>query len=113
MGGKWSFEEDEHLKRIVAEHGPKNWRLIADALGTVRTDVQVRTYLHYYHSIIHFTVYSPTLYYYIFIIYLYIFTYYYLVSAKYHVCIHLPTYVVPSPLEQGASSWSSEGWLDS
>jgi 4-alpha-glucanotransferase len=43
MGGKWSFEEDEHLKRIVAEHGPKNWRLIADALGTVRTDVQVRT----------------------------------------------------------------------
>ena len=40
MGGKWTYEEDENLRRIVSEQGPKNWRLIADALGSTRTDVQ-------------------------------------------------------------------------
>lgn len=29
MGGKWNHEEDEDLKRIVNEQGPKNWRLVS------------------------------------------------------------------------------------
>jgi hypothetical protein len=40
IGGKWSKEEDEKLKRIVEENGPKNWKRVADLLGTTRTDVQ-------------------------------------------------------------------------
>jgi len=40
LGLKWDKEEDTALKRIVAEHGPKNWRHVAELLGTQRTDVQ-------------------------------------------------------------------------
>jgi hypothetical protein len=40
VGGKWSASEDSQLKVIVAEHGPKNWKKIADILGETRTDVQ-------------------------------------------------------------------------
>ena len=40
VGGKWSTAEDTLLKGIVAEHGPKNWKKIADILGDTRTDVQ-------------------------------------------------------------------------
>lgn len=40
VGGKWTEEEDNMLTTIVDSMGPKNWRLIAQTLGTVRTDVQ-------------------------------------------------------------------------
>ena len=40
VGGKWTSSEDTKLKGIVAEHGPKNWKKIADILGDTRTDVQ-------------------------------------------------------------------------
>jgi hypothetical protein len=40
IGGKWAEEEDEQLRVIVLEHGPKNWKGIADLLGDTRTDVQ-------------------------------------------------------------------------
>ena len=40
VGGKWSVEEDTQLKEIVKIHGPKNWRKIAEILGSTRTDVQ-------------------------------------------------------------------------
>jgi len=40
IGGKWSLEEDTQLKEIVKIHGPKNWRKIAEILGSTRTDVQ-------------------------------------------------------------------------
>ena len=40
IGGKWSLEEDTQLKDIVKIHGPKNWRKIAEILGSTRTDVQ-------------------------------------------------------------------------
>jgi hypothetical protein len=39
-GGKWSKEEDVALRAIVEEHGPKNWRAVAELLGPTRTDVQ-------------------------------------------------------------------------
>lgn len=28
IGGKWTQEEDERLKAIVQEHGPKNWKKV-------------------------------------------------------------------------------------
>ena len=28
IGGKWSQEEDDKLKRIVEENGPKNWKRV-------------------------------------------------------------------------------------
>ncbi|CAM9426674.1 unnamed protein product, partial [Ectocarpus fasciculatus] len=37
---KWAEEEDEQLRNIVLEHGPKNWKGIAELLGDTRTDVQ-------------------------------------------------------------------------
>lgn len=40
IGGKWSEAEDAELKSIVMEHGPKNWKAIAELLGPTRTDVQ-------------------------------------------------------------------------
>jgi len=40
IGGKWSLEEDSQLRDIVKIHGPKNWRKIAEILGSTRTDVQ-------------------------------------------------------------------------
>ena len=40
IGGKWAEEEDEQLRNIVLEHGPKNWKGIAELLGDTRTDVQ-------------------------------------------------------------------------
>ena len=40
IGGKWSKEEDDKLKEIVQENGPKNWKRVAELLGTTRTDVQ-------------------------------------------------------------------------
>ncbi len=40
IGGKWSEEEDAQLRNIVLEHGPKNWKKIAELLGPTRTDVQ-------------------------------------------------------------------------
>ena len=40
IGGKWSLDEDTQLKDIVKIHGPKNWRKIAEILGSTRTDVQ-------------------------------------------------------------------------
>jgi hypothetical protein len=40
IGGKWTVEEDENLKVIVANHGAKNWREVAGLLGGTRTDVQ-------------------------------------------------------------------------
>ena len=40
VGGNWASSEDMKLKAIVAEHGPKNWKKIADILGETRTDVQ-------------------------------------------------------------------------
>lgn len=40
IGGKWAKEEDEMLKKIVETHGAKNWKKIAEILGTTRTDVQ-------------------------------------------------------------------------
>ena len=39
-GGKWTKEEDMALKGIVEQHGAKNWRKVAELLGTTRTDVQ-------------------------------------------------------------------------
>ena len=39
-GGKWGREEDMKLRAIVEKHGAKNWRHIAELLGTTRTDVQ-------------------------------------------------------------------------
>lgn len=38
--GRWTREEDEELKKIVNELGPKNWKNIAERLGINRTDVQ-------------------------------------------------------------------------
>jgi len=40
VGGKWSDEEDAKLKHIVETHGAKNWKGIAELLGTLRNDVQ-------------------------------------------------------------------------
>ncbi|GMH82422.1 hypothetical protein TL16_g09252 [Triparma laevis f. inornata] len=40
VGGKWSSEEDTRLKQIVESHGAKNWKGIAEMLGTLRNDVQ-------------------------------------------------------------------------
>lgn len=40
IGGKWSSDEDQSLREIVQEHGPKNWKKIANMLGPTRTDVQ-------------------------------------------------------------------------
>jgi hypothetical protein len=40
VGGKWSDEEDAKLKLIVETHGAKNWKGIAELLGTLRNDVQ-------------------------------------------------------------------------
>ncbi|GMH82490.1 hypothetical protein TrST_g12494 [Triparma strigata] len=40
VGGKWSEEEDARLKQIVESHGAKNWKGIAEMLGTLRNDVQ-------------------------------------------------------------------------
>jgi len=39
-GGKWTKAEDSALRAIVEEHGPKNWRAIAERLGSTRSDVQ-------------------------------------------------------------------------
>ena len=40
IGGKWHKEEDDKLRTIVETHGAKNWKKIAELLGTTRTDVQ-------------------------------------------------------------------------
>ena len=40
VGGKWSAVEDARLKEIVESHGAKNWKGIAEMLGTLRNDVQ-------------------------------------------------------------------------
>ncbi|CAM9858078.1 unnamed protein product [Hapterophycus canaliculatus] len=39
-GGKWTKEEDTRLREIVEHHGAKNWRMVAEQLGTLRSDVQ-------------------------------------------------------------------------
>lgn len=39
-GGKWTQEEDNMLREIVQEHGPKSWKKVASLLGSNRTDVQ-------------------------------------------------------------------------
>jgi hypothetical protein len=39
-GGKWREEEDATLRCIVRAHGAKNWKKVAEMLGTNRTDVQ-------------------------------------------------------------------------
>ena len=40
VGGKWTEEEDARLKQIVETNGAKNWKGIAELLGTLRNDVQ-------------------------------------------------------------------------
>ena len=40
IGGKWSSEEDNDLRKIVEQNGPRNWKKIAELLGPTRTDVQ-------------------------------------------------------------------------
>ncbi len=40
VGGKWTVEEDNHLKDIVSLHGAKGWKKVAGLLGATRTDVQ-------------------------------------------------------------------------
>ena len=40
IGGKWLKDEDDKLRMIVETHGAKNWKKIAELLGTTRTDVQ-------------------------------------------------------------------------
>lgn len=37
---RWLREEDEQLREAVARFGGKNWKMIAEALGNSRTDVQ-------------------------------------------------------------------------
>jgi len=40
-GGKWSQEEDDRLREVVREHGPKNWKVISKlAFNGARSDVQ-------------------------------------------------------------------------
>ncbi|CAM9181588.1 unnamed protein product, partial [Choristocarpus tenellus] len=39
-GGKWTKEEDTRLREIVELHGARNWRMVAEQLGTPRSDVQ-------------------------------------------------------------------------
>lgn len=39
-GGKWTKEEDTRLREIVEHHGARNWRMVAEQLGTPRSDVQ-------------------------------------------------------------------------
>eukprot|EP00903_Cladosiphon_okamuranus_P017132 g15781.t3 len=39
-GGKWTKEEDTRLREIVEHHGARNWRMVAEQLGTLRSDVQ-------------------------------------------------------------------------
>jgi len=36
-GPRWTEEEEEHLKALVASLGPRAWKTIADQLGTTRT----------------------------------------------------------------------------
>ena len=40
IGGKWTAEEDEELRLVVSQQGPKNWKKVAELLGDTRTDVQ-------------------------------------------------------------------------
>jgi hypothetical protein len=40
VGGKWTQDEDNQLRDIVHEHGPKSWKKVASLLGSNRTDVQ-------------------------------------------------------------------------
>lgn len=40
VGGKWTQDEDNLLREIVQEHGPKCWKKVANLLGSTRTDVQ-------------------------------------------------------------------------
>ena len=40
IGGKWTTEEDDHLRDIVKQYGAENWRKVASLLGPTRTDVQ-------------------------------------------------------------------------
>ena len=36
---KWAKHEDDQLRGLVDQHGPKNWKRIAEALGSDRTDI--------------------------------------------------------------------------
>jgi hypothetical protein len=40
IGGRWTSEEDEHLRQIVREHSAESWRKVATLLRPTRTDVQ-------------------------------------------------------------------------
>lgn len=40
--GRWSQEEDDMLLETISEVGTTNWKTVSDALGTGRTDAQVR-----------------------------------------------------------------------
>jgi hypothetical protein len=33
VGGKWGADEDEQLKKIVHEHGAKNWKKVSPPLS--------------------------------------------------------------------------------
>lgn len=48
IGGKWTSAEDNALKLIVQQHGPKNWKKASATLGssTVEMPVQIYRYLH-------------------------------------------------------------------
>ena len=34
------FKQDTRLREIVEHHGARNWRMVAEQLGTPRSDVQ-------------------------------------------------------------------------
>mmetsp|Transcript_5471 Transcript_5471/g.8255 ORF Transcript_5471/g.8255 Transcript_5471/m.8255 type:complete len:630 (+) Transcript_5471:327-2216(+) len=37
---KWTSDEDTKLRRLIEKHGGKNWKMIAEELGSNRTDIQ-------------------------------------------------------------------------
>lgn len=49
IGGKWNKDEDEKLLKLVDQHGPKNWKMISQRLGSVRDKVQC---LHRYNKVL-------------------------------------------------------------
>lgn len=42
-------KKDTRLREIVEHHGARNWRMVAEQLGTLRSDVQC---LHRYHLLL-------------------------------------------------------------
>eukprot|EP01138_Halocafeteria_seosinensis_P002621 gb/GECG01002680.1/.p1 GENE.gb/GECG01002680.1/~~gb/GECG01002680.1/.p1 ORF type:complete len:529 (+),score=81.90 gb/GECG01002680.1/:1-1587(+) len=46
--GAWTEEEDELLKRLVMEHGPKNWRVISRQMHEGRAPKQCRERWHHH-----------------------------------------------------------------